>query len=72
MKVKISEIHYSRGPIANAVRHEKEIKGVWIGKEEIDVCIHREHEFLCKKWGKGLCVNVIKDQGYWSYLFKGY
>ena len=46
MKVKISEIHYSRGPIANAVRQEKEIKGVWIGKEEIDVCIHREHEFL--------------------------
>ena len=72
MKVKISEIHYSRGPIANAVRQEKELKGVWIGKEEIDVCIHREREFLCKKWGKNLCVNVIKDQGYWSCLLKGY
>lgn len=46
-------LHCSGSSIkANAIRHEKDVKGIQIEKEEIQLSVHRWHDHLRRKYKK--------------------
>jgi uncharacterized C2H2 Zn-finger protein len=35
--------------LARAIRQEEKIKGIHIGKEEVKLCFHRQHDLITKR-----------------------